>query len=98
MNGQEIIDKLNELEISGWDFADDFETEENEAIFGNSTVVDEEGGYEGGGEYVHRVRHFTDHNVFIKLEGFYSSYNGTDWDGYDYEEVKPVERTVTFYE
>ena len=29
--------------------------------------------------------------------GYYSSYNGTDWNN-DFEEVKPVQKTITVYE
>ncbi len=94
MNGQEIIEKLNEVSNK----SDFWWKDLDEEVFGKADIIDEEGGYGGGGEYAHRVRFFEDHNVYIKLEGFYSSYNGTDYDDNDYEEVKPVERTVTFYE
>ncbi len=94
MTGQEIIEKLNEVSSRS-----DFWWEDlDEEVFGKCDIIDEEGGHEGGGEYAHRVRFFEDHNVYIKLEGYYSSYNGTDFYDYDYEEVKPVERMVTFYE
>lgn len=95
MNGKEIIEKLHELDINGWEFADEIDDHE---VFGKSELVEEEGGYEGAGEYVSRVRHFIDHNVYIRIEGFYSSYNGTDWDGHEYEEVKPAQKTITVYE
>lgn len=36
------------------------------------------------------VRHF-------KMNGYYASYTGGDWDG-PFEEVKPIVRQVTFYE
>ncbi len=96
MNAQEIINKLddNELDISRYDFA---EGALDEDIFGKTEVVHEEGGREGGGEYVERVVHFVDHNVYIKLEGYYSSYNGTEYDDSDYEEVRPKQVEVTIY-
>lgn len=98
MTGQEIIKKLNDesLEISKYDFADDSD-DLAEEVFGKSTLVVEEGGWEGQGEYVERVRHFIDHNVYIRLIGFYTSYHGTDYDD-DYEEVKPAQKTITVYE
>jgi hypothetical protein len=34
---------------------------------------------------------------FFRMDGYYSSGSGTDYDG-DMYVVKPVERTVTFYE
>lgn len=64
---------------------------------GKIAEVDQYGG-EGQGEDWYSVKHFVDHDVYIKTQGFYTSYHGTDFDyGYG-KEVKPVERTVTFYE
>jgi hypothetical protein len=36
--------------------------------------------------------------VYIKTDGFYSSYNGTDFDYGFGSEVKPVQKTVTVFE
>lgn len=94
MNGQEIIEKLNELGIYGSEFAYELDSHED---LGNAPIIHSEGDREGGGDYSCVVRHFEDHNVYIQVTGYYSSYNGTDWDS-EFSEVKPVERTVTFYE
>lgn len=65
--------------------------------FGLAPIVHEEGDREGGGNYSCVVRHFTEHDVYIEVTGYYSSYNGTDWDG-GFEIVRPVEKTGVVYE
>ena len=55
-------------------------------------------GGEGQGDTWYTVKHFVDHGVYIKTNGFYSSYNGTDFDYGFGEEVKPVEKTITVFE
>ena len=42
------------------------------------------------------VYHFKDHDVFIKFQGWYSSYNGIEFESM--QEVKPVTKTITVYE
>ena len=93
MTGKEILNRLNELEVSGGDFAYEFDNNEE---FGLAPIVHEEGDCEGGGDHSEVVRHFTDHNVYIQVTGYYSSYNGTDWDG-NFTEVSPKEKTITVY-
>lgn len=51
----------------------------------------------GKGDTWFSVKYFKDHNIYIKTIGFYSSYHLTEFDSYG-EEVKPIERTLTFYE
>jgi hypothetical protein len=65
------------------------------------TVADEEGGYEGGGEYVERVIGI--HNgdktkcvSFVRITGHYESYNGTEYDD-EMKQVWPHQVTVTQY-
>jgi len=53
-----------------------------------------EGGGEGGGEHVEIV--FGVEDQLFRKTGFYSSYDGTSWDG-SLEEVEPYEKMVTFY-
>lgn len=43
------------------------------------------------------VQHFKDHNVYISLSGYYSSQNGTEWDG-DFKQVYPKTKMITVYE
>ena len=100
MNFKEIVKELKQQKnVDGVNYKRNFaDYELDKKIFGKTETVDEEGGYEGGGESMYIVKHFVDHNVFIRLNGFYTSYSGTDFDDYDFEEVFPIERTVTFYE
>lgn len=59
-------------------------------------VVDQTGG-EGQGDHAHIV--FTTENTgqYFRIDGYYSSYEGTDWDG-ELREVHRVTREVVFYE
>lgn len=96
MKVEEIIQKLNDSELDTSELLELLEGPEDET-FGNVAIVDEVGGHEGGGDYAMRVVHFKDHNVFLKLTGSYSSYEGTDWDS-DWKEVVPKEKMITVYE
>lgn len=62
------------------------------------TCVDSHGG-EGEGEDFYTVYKFTnstDEDVYVKFQGWYQSYNGSEFT--DYRFVQPVQRMVTFYE
>lgn len=93
MTAETIIEKLKG--INGYDFED----LKNDDVygFGKCKLVGEEGGYEGGGEYVERVVYFEDHGVYIRLTGVYYSYHGIDWND-DYAQVIPKEKTIIVYE
>lgn len=53
----------------------------------------------GEGSNWFSVKHFIDHDVYIKVSGFYTSYNGCDFDGWeDCSEVFPQQKTITVYE
>lgn len=66
--------------------------------FGTVNVADQQGG-EGEGEEWYIVYHFVDHDVYIRVDGWYQSYYGTEFDGWDScSEVRPQQRMVTFYE
>lgn len=55
-------------------------------------------GGEGKGDAWYSVKYFKDHNVYIRIDGCYTSYDGTDfYDGYG-TEVFPKEKTITVYE
>lgn len=47
-------------------------------------------------EQIFRVFHFTDHNVYVKIKGFWNSYGGNQFESM--KEVKPTTKTVTVYE
>ena len=61
--------------------------------------ADQEGG-EDQGSHWHSVKYFKDHDVYIKVTGWYSSYNGTDFNNWDdaCSEVRPQQKTITVYE
>lgn len=94
------IYRINEMDSKSiWEL----EKEEFEAAgspkspLGEWKEVEKYGG-EGQGETWYSIKHFIDHDVYIRTDGYYSSYNGTDFnDGYG-SEVKPVQKTVTAYE
>jgi|SRR6188508_2008856 len=96
MTYQEILEGLKELcgEVDNYAWGN-FDDE----IFGGSKIVDRYGG-EGQGETWYNVRYFPQHNVYIKVDGFYTSYSGTDFDdGWECcSEVKPQIKTITVYE
>jgi hypothetical protein len=65
---------------------------------GKVITIDEYGG-EGQGDTWYKVYFFKDHNVYLKLDGFYNSYEGVMFDGWSsLFEVAPVERTITVYQ
>lgn len=63
------------------------------------TEVEQVGG-EGEGDHWHSVKYFPDHDIYIKVTGFYQSYDGTEfYDGWDCcKEVRPQEKTITVYQ
>lgn len=80
------------------DFAD-FYWNEKDFNLGEIEEVQRYGG-EGKGELWYVVYYFVEHDVYIRVDGFYSSYNGVDFGDWDdaCKEVKPEVRQVTFYE
>jgi hypothetical protein len=65
--------------------------------FGRVVEVEQKGG-QGEGEEWYSVIHFEDHDVYIRIDGYYSSYGGTDFDSAEFNEVRPKEKTITVYE
>jgi len=57
---------------------------------GEVKEIDSYGGEDQGSNW-YTVKHFVDHDVYIRLEGYYSSYGGTNFNYSDYEEVFPTE-------
>lgn len=73
------------------------ETNKADGVF--IKVVYAEGGGEGGGEHVERVFSVngTEGPVsYLRVTGYYQSYNGTDWND-DWELVEPRKVVVTQY-
>ena len=105
MNYKEILEKLKKLgtlsdfahgEIGTWDPT--YTSCKYDEI-GTCLEVKSYGG-EGKGESWWKIFHFPEHNVYIKVSGFYTSYDGVSFDGWDQDcrEVKPVQKMVTLYE
>lgn len=47
-------------------------------------------------EQIFRVYHFIDHDVYMKVRGYWSSYGGDKFESM--KEVKPTQKTITVYE
>lgn len=59
----------------------------------------EQYGGEGQGDTWYSVKYFPDHNIYLRVDGWYQSYNGTEFSGWDsVKEVKPIQKTITVYE
>ncbi len=97
MNKEQIIEKLKQANVSIERFA--FEDCNPDEIGLNWKEIDQYGG-EGEGNTWYSIKYFPEYNLYLKVEGFYQSHNGTDfYDGWDsITEVKPVAKTITVYE
>lgn len=104
MNYQEILGVLmDKMEVSEFAYHDIPGKQTGRgSIFidgvGECVEVDQYGG-EDKGEWW-SVKYFPDHDVYIKVEGYYTSYDGTDfYDGWHgcCSEVKPKEKTIIVY-
>lgn len=98
----DILKELKESDLSVYDILEHAEYEDEKEsdffkTFGATDLVVETGGGEGEGEYVERVVFFKDHNFYAQRMGHYSSYEGTDWDEYEWTKVTPKEKTITVY-
>lgn len=85
--------------VEDFAYAEGFYTNDFTPDLGEMVEIEQVGG-EGQGSYWYSVKHFVAHDVYMKVTGYYSSYNGTDFDDEwgCCEEVKPVSKMVTFYE
>ncbi len=98
MNYQEILEEVKKQCRDVSEFA--YEEYDSEKLgLGKVEEIDQYGG-EGEGDHWHSVKHFKEHNVYIKVTGWYQSYNGTEfYDGWNCcSEVKPIQKTITVYE
>jgi hypothetical protein len=97
---ERIIDNDNEKYIElaeNYTHADWYK--EMEKIIGPIKMVEQVGGSDQG-SYWYSVLNFIDHNVFIKITGYYTSYEGTSFtmfDTSDFKEVFPSQKTITIY-
>lgn len=98
MNYDQIVAKLGEMDVRPRDLGWDYDSEEMKKAFGTVSVVKgaSTGGEDEGSAY-RRVLNFEDQGVFIAITGYYTSYDGTEWDNY-FTHVTPREKTITVYE
>lgn len=94
---EQILAKLQESGMSLEEFAyEDYDSEE--LGLGEVEEIHQEGG-EGQGDHWESVKYFKDHDVYIKITGFYSSYEGTEFESWDdCENVRPKTVEVVVYE
>jgi len=92
---QEVFDDINQI---GYYFQ--YPTYGEEEIIkelteklGEHENVHNDGFYDGYD--CQSVLYFKDHDVYIQADGFYTSYNGTEWDRIN--EVFPYQKTITCY-
>ena len=104
MNYSEIIEKLKDITSIGEFAYHDIpgkSTGRNSVFIegiGECIEVQQHGGEDQGSEWW-SVKFFPDHDVYIKVSGYYSSYNGTDFDGWeDCHQVRPREKVIIVYE
>lgn len=110
MNYEELISALKAHYESQKEDERDYEDGISEFAYSSScdNVTDEIGemkeveqhGGEGEGENWWSVKYFPKHDIYVKISGYYASYDGTSFDGWedDCKQVKPIEKTVTVYE
>lgn len=62
-------------------------------------IIKQHGGTDAGNEW-YIIKYFPDHDLYIRLNGNYSSYDGVFFNNYNcgYAIVVPVEKTITEYE
>lgn len=68
-------------------------------LVGPAVEVSQKGGYEEGTHW-ESVLYFSAHDIYIKFTGYYSSYEGIEFDDMFQaaKEVKPHDKTITVYE
>lgn len=73
-------------------------TDIDDLSLGKIEIVDEYGGMGQGDDYW-KVYHFLDYNIYLKVEGYYQSYDGIYIDGWSScYRVFPKEKVITVYE
>lgn len=92
--GEEILEIIKS-NMTVADFGYDY-FDHNVLELGPIKVVDKYGGEDCGSEY-YKVYYFEEHDVYIRIEGWYSSYDGANFDDYG-SVVRPAQKTITVYE
>lgn len=91
----EPLEKAGEFIYEGiGEIPESIEKDGVDTPFGKMFLAEEWGG-EGQGESAGFIVEIADR--FFRHKGFYSSWNGTDWDYHEWEEVLPYKVEVTKY-
>lgn len=93
-NYNKILEILDKHDISASILADNYNLP-NE--LGVVERVDHYGG-EGQGELYYDVLYFKDFDVYVKIRGYYYSYDGIEYYDDAISEVKPVKKEITVFE
>jgi hypothetical protein len=96
LTAEQILEKLKNSGITISEYAYESYVPPETGL-GKIKEIKQRGG-EGQGETWYTVKLFEDHDVYIKTEGWYTSYDGTDFNEGWGHEVKPTEKTITIYE
>lgn len=93
----EILEILEEKIINVEKFAHEY-FDESDLNLGEIKLEAKYGGSDKGSTW-YRVFLFVEHDIYIRVDGWYSSGNGVDFDGWsDCSEVRPTEKTIVVYE
>lgn len=100
LNGSELLfylkEKLNDFGTTWMSSFAYFDYDPEEIHLGEVREVDSWGG-EGEGDHIGYVYYFKNHDIYLRIDGFYTSHDGAYWD-YEPYVVSPQEKTVTVYE
>lgn len=99
MSAQEIYDALKEAELSLHQLAEEcyIEDFDLDIKLGERDLVEQ---YDRGDDSAWwSVIHFKDHNVYLKISGWYRSYSGTRFGCFDdaVEIVEPQQQIITVF-
>lgn len=101
MNAKEIIQEISAAIEGEWEdfFGLDLSDGTLSYIESKVGVFEEVQNYggEGKGDAAYSVYYFKDHDTYLKLDGYYSSYNGFSFDEPPFE-VFPKTKTITVFE
>lgn len=96
LTGEQIIEKIlnaEDFEPSQFDEIDEFDNEE--LNLGKCKMVADES-FTNGEAW--RVLYFEEHDVYIRQNGYYNSYEScAEFEDHDYDVVIPYEKTVIDY-
>ena len=93
LTGKEIIKKIEEILEEPYEFEE--LTSDNEPTLGKCEIVADES-FTNGDAW--RVLYFDEHDVYIRQNGYYDSYESyAKYEEHDYDVVVPFEKTVTDY-